>query len=152
MSRVYLCSFVFSIIAIGFCGCAQGPPPIVPVEGVVLLDNQPLPHARIRFAPNLHGPGGDYLAEGVTDDQGRFQLTCKGQPGACACENMVIVIEGPMIPKGRGPSAEAQAAAAEFLASLKNRPIPTTYSTASKTPLTVVVTADKTEYVLELKR
>jgi hypothetical protein len=138
--------------ALAIAGCSEGPPPIVPVEGVLLLDHQPLPHARIRFAPNLNGPGGDYLAEGVTDENGRFQLSCKGQPGACACENMVMVSEGPMSKAGRGISAAAQEEAARFLASLKNRPIPAVYATASKTPLTVAVTAGQTEYTLELKR
>lgn len=152
MVRVSFGTAALAVAALTFCGCSKGPPPIVPVQGVILLNDQPLPHARIRFAPNLQGPGGDYLAEGVSDDDGRFELTCKGKPGACACENMVIVIEGPMTPKGRGMSEAAQAEAARFLASLKNRPIPPIYATASKTPLFVTVTADQTEYKLELKR
>jgi hypothetical protein len=151
MSRIILAT-VSSAISLFFCGCSEGPPPIVPVEGVLLLNNEPLPHAKVRFAPNLHGPGGDFLAEGITDENGRFQLTCKGQPGACACENMVIVVEGPMIPEGRGPSGAAQAAADRFLASMKNRPIPKEYGMASKTPLSVNVVQGQTEYKLELRR
>jgi hypothetical protein len=152
MSRGLYCSLMAIAAACSICGCSQGPPPIVPVEGVVLLNDQPLPFARVRFAPNLHGPGGDYLAEGITDENGRFQLTCKGQPGACACENYVMVLEGPMTEKGRGISAAAQAEATKYLDSLKNRPIPVAYGTASKTPLSVSVTAEQTEYKLELKR
>jgi hypothetical protein len=152
MARVLFGTFAVGVAALTLCGCSKGPPPIVPVEGVVLLDNQPLPHARVRFAPNLQGPGGDYLAEGITDENGRFELTCKGQSGACACENRVIVVEGPMTPKGRGISEAAQTEAANYLNGLKNRPIPGVYATASKTPLFVTVTAGQTEYKLELKR
>jgi hypothetical protein len=151
MTRLLFASVAISI-SFCICGCSEGPPPIVPVEGVLLMNDEPLPHALVRFAPNLHGPGGDYLGEAVTDENGRFQLTCKGQPGACACENMVIVLEGPMIPEGRGPSGAAQAAAARYLASLKNRPIPKEYGTASKTPLSVKVIPGQTEYKLELRR
>jgi hypothetical protein len=153
MHRTSLGLMMVSLLALSYCGCApEGPPPIVPVEGVLLLDDEPLPHARVRFAPNLHGPGGDYLAEGITDENGRFQLTCKGQTGACACENMVMVVEGPMNAKGRGMSAASQDEAARFLASLKNRPIPPQYAIATKTPLFVTVSAGQTEYKLELKR
>jgi hypothetical protein len=152
MARVLFGTFAASVVALTLCGCSKGPPPIVPVEGVVLLDNKPLPHARVRFAPALEGEGGDYLAEGITDENGRFELTCKGQSGACACKNRVIVIEGPMSAKGRGISEAAQTEAAKYLAGLKNRPIPPVYATASKTPLSVTVTAGQTEYKLELKR
>jgi hypothetical protein len=152
MSRVFFSTLVASVAALTLCGCSKGPPPIVPVEGVVLLNNQPLSNVRVRFAPALQGEGGDYLAEGITDENGRFELTCKGKPGACACENRVMVIEGPMSAKGRGMSATAQAEAAKYLAGLKNRPIPAAYATASKTPLSVTVTAGQTEYKLELKR
>jgi hypothetical protein len=152
MARAYFITAIVAIATFALCGCSKGPPPIVPVEGVLLINNQPLPHARIRFAPNIDGPGGDYIAEGITDEEGRFQLTCKGQSGACACENMVMVIEGPMTEKGRGISAAAQAEAAKFLSSLKNRPIPLVFATASRTPLFVTVSAEQTEYKLELKR
>ena len=63
-------------------GCGKEPPPaIVPAQGTVLLDGAPLPNAQVRFIPNI-GYGAEYIATGVTDDQGRFTLQCNGQPGA----------------------------------------------------------------------
>src|SRR5262245_2230951 len=85
-------------------GCNKTPPAIVPAEGVVLLNGQPLPHAEVQFVPMLRGFGGEYIAVAVTDDQGRFKLLCKGQPGACAGENKVTVTEGPVPDEFRGQS------------------------------------------------
>ena len=66
-------------------GCSpKAPPPIVPVEGVVLLGGQALPHAQVSFVPMVADLGFEYVAVGTTDEKGRFQLTCKGQAGACA--------------------------------------------------------------------
>jgi hypothetical protein len=152
MARVFLGLVIVAVLAFTISGCSKAPPAIVPVQGVVLLDNQPLPNVRVRFAPKDVTLEDDLLAEGVTDENGRFQLICKGQPGACACENLVMVIEGPMTEKGRGMSSAAQGEAARYAAGLKNRPIPKIYATASKTPLSVFVTPGRTEYNLELRR
>jgi len=75
------------LLAVGlFAGCGKPPPPpIVPAEGLVRLDGRPLKHAQVRFLPAI-GYGAEYVAVGVTDDNGRFKLTCQGQPGACSGE------------------------------------------------------------------
>ena len=39
-----------------------------------------------------------------------------------------------------------------FYAGLKNRPIPPDYSTAARTPLAVIVTAERGDYRIDLKR
>ena len=55
-------------------GCKAPPPPIVKAEGVVLLDGKPLNNVEVRFFPMIdYGP--EYTAKGITDKQGRFQLT-----------------------------------------------------------------------------
>jgi hypothetical protein len=138
--------------ALWLCGCSKGPPPIVPVEGVVLLNNQPLPHAEVSFVPMVADLGFEYVATGVTDESGRFRLTCNGRSGACSGESRVIVIDAPVPEEARGMGGDAQAAMAKYYEGLKNRPIPSKYATAASTPLTVTVTAGQTEYKIELKR
>src|SRR5262249_7030915 len=79
------------------CACGRGkkPPQIVAVEGRVTVAGKPLPKAEVRFYP-VTSFGGEYIAVGETDDEGRYKLTCVGKPGACACENRVTVTEGPL--------------------------------------------------------
>ena len=60
-------------LALVLVGCAK-PPEVVPVEGVVLLNGQPLPHAEVQFVPMTPGLGAEYVATGVTDENGRFTL------------------------------------------------------------------------------
>ncbi len=131
-------------------GCG-GPsvPDIVPAGGVVLLNGQPLPNAQVRFIPMLDlGP--QYMAVGVTDDAGVFELQCNGQPGACACDHIVTVAEAEF--PSELLSENKQLELAQYRKALKNRPIPTGYATPVNNPLSVSVTADVREYNLELKR
>ena len=133
-------------------GCSTSAPPIVPAEGVVLLNGQPLPNAQVQFIPTAQGLGPEYIATGTTDEKGRFTLICKGQTGACACENRVTVADASPPEKARGQSGEAQAEMSRYYAGLKNRPIPADYANAAKSPLVVKVDAGQAEYNLELKR
>jgi hypothetical protein len=152
MTRVRFWAGAVLASALVAAGCSKSPPGIVPVEGVVTINGKPLPNAEVQFVPMIQGFGGEYIATGTTDDNGRFKLTCNGQDGACACENKVTVTD-PLTPeKLRGQSAEAQAAVAKFKASLKNRPIPEVYWNLAQSPLSVKVSADRKDYELELKR
>jgi hypothetical protein len=117
-----------------------------------LLDNQPLAHAEVQFVPMERGLGAEYIAAGTTDEQGRFTLQCNGQPGACACENRVLVVDASPPESARGQSAAAQAEMSRFYSGLKNRPIPVDYSTAARSPLAVTVSSDQGEYRIELRR
>jgi len=139
-------------VALALVGCAKSPPEIVTVEGVVLVNGQPLPNATITFVPMIEGFGAEYIATGASDEQGRFKVVCPGKNGCPAGENRVTVTN-PGPPEGaRGQSDKAQAKANAFYASLKNRPIPQRYTTVASTPLVVQVTAAQTEYRLELER
>lgn len=130
-------------------GCAPTPPALVPVEGTVYLDGQPLPLAYVEFVPELKGFGAEYNSSAVTDEMGHFVLTCAiGQPGAAVATHKVMVTEHtPDDLRGMG----AQGKLAEYTARLKNRPIPDQYGTFVKTPLTVEVHAAGT-YDLKLTR
>jgi hypothetical protein len=129
-------------------GCKAPPPPIVPAEGIVLLDGVPLNNAEVRFIPMIeYGP--EYIARGITGKDGRFTLTCKGEAGACACENRVLVVEADLPDRVRG--ANAQAELAEYLKSLGPRP-PQKYGNLVDSPLVMTVSASQGEYKLELTR
>ena len=134
--------------ALFLSGCSKAPPPVVPAATVVRLNGQPLPHALVELIPTTAGFGFDSVATGTTDEKGRCQLTCRGQPGACAGEHRVTVRNAPYPDAVRGNQAEE----AKFNAGLKNRPIPEKYGVAAQTPVTVTVTADQPEYTVELKR
>jgi hypothetical protein len=131
-------------------GCGKAPPPpIVEVEGVVCLGGKPLNKAQVRFIPLIdHGP--EYVATGVTDEAGRFKLTCNGQAGACACENRVLVMEADI--PARLQDEKAQLELARYFRSLGGRPIPPRYGSLTDSPLTVNVKADQKEYHFALTR
>ncbi len=146
-----IASVGYCVVLLQFCaGCGkEDPPPIVPAKGVVLLGGKPLPTAQVRFIPQI-GFGAQYIATATTDDQGRFTLQCSGQPGACAVENMVTVSEADIPPKLQGEGAQRELA--NYLRSLKNRPIPRNYASPASSPLRVTVSEGQEEYVLELRR
>jgi hypothetical protein len=131
-------------------GCGKAPPPpIVEVEGIVRLDGRPLKKVEVRFVPTID-QGGEYVATGVTNDAGEFKLTCKGQPGACACENRVLVMEAEL--PGHLKSESAQVDLARYFRSLGGRPLPPQYGNLAESPITVNVRADQKEYNIDLTR
>jgi hypothetical protein len=142
----------FSALVVAIAGCQSSPPPIVEVEGVVMLDGKPLPLALVQFYPMHEGLSGLYIGSAVTDDQGRFKLTCNGQTGACACENKITITEGPLPDDARGMSAASQLKASKYLAALKNRPIPPKYANLVNSDLSVKVVPGTKEYNLDITR
>jgi len=132
-------------LAVLLAGCGKAPPAIVPAGGVVSLDGKPLQRVAVRFIP-VNQEAQDYVATGVTDQNGRFQLTCKGQPGACAGDNHVLLVDDipPELLK-----ETAQRELAQYLQSLGPRP-PKKYANLIDSPLKVTVTADQADYPLKL--
>jgi hypothetical protein len=138
------------LVAVLSAGCAQAPPAVFKVTGVVRLGGKPLNRARVVFIPQIAGRR--YIASGQTDEAGRYQLVCNGQPGACAGENRVLILESSDPPELRGESLQVQAKLVKYRESLGNRPIPGKYGTAVRSPLRATVTAEQTEYDFELSR
>jgi hypothetical protein len=132
------------------CGCREAPPPIVPAEGVVLLNGKPLAKVEVRFFPKTDY-GAEYIAKGVTDEQGHFTLTCKGESGACACENHVVIDEAELPAQLKGEKAQAELN--EYFAKLGgiNR-LPPKYRNLSDSPLVANVNKEQKSYKFELKR
>lgn len=152
MNRKRFAWLLALLLPMAIAGCKKDPPPIVPVSGVLLLNGQPLPKAEIRFYPIEEGLNADYIAMAVTDDQGRFTLETNGQPGACACVHKVTVTEGPPPKDARGESARAQKAYSDYARTLRNRPIPSDYGTLATSTLEMTVTAEQSEYKIDLTR
>src|SRR5439155_8016866 len=129
------------LILLALVGCGKSPPPITEVEGVLLLNKQPLPNAQIEFVPELKDFGAEMNSMAVTDEKGFFRLTCNQnqQPGAAVGTHRVVVTE-PATPKElRGQDEKTQKEYRQYLAGLKNRPIPDVYATVGKTPLRIEV-------------
>ena len=129
-------------------GCGKAPPPpIIAAEGVVRLNGKPLNKVEVRFIP-LIDYGAEYVATGITDETGRFKLTCHGQPGACAGENRVLVVESAIPARLQGEDAQAELA--KYFRSLGGRPIPAKYGSLTDTPLTADVNTNQREYNFDL--
>jgi hypothetical protein len=141
------------LVVLCLAGCTKTPPSVVEVTGVVLLNGEPLPKAKVDFVPQLAGFGADQNSSAVTDDQGRFTLSYKfgTQPGAVVGLHHVVVTNY-MPPEYHSISADAQNRWAEYLKGLKNRPIPEQYTSVVKTPLKIEVKPDQKEYKVELTR
>jgi hypothetical protein len=139
-------AFLFAILQAGCGKTLPSPPPIVEVEGVVLLDGKPLNKVEVRFVPEVNC-GVQYIAKGITNQQGRFTLTCNGKPGACECENRVLVLEAPFPAELKGENAQLQLI--KYLKSLGDRP-PSRYANLAESPLVASVQAGKKQYTLEL--
>jgi hypothetical protein len=95
MNRVWNRLGAISSLALAcLVGCGDGLT-VVPVQGTVLHDGQPLPNAHVTFQPvgdasDRVGPG----SYGVTDGQGRYELklTTDDRPGAVVGEHRVRVV------------------------------------------------------------
>jgi hypothetical protein len=141
---------VATAVATLLVGCGgTAPPQIVEVEGVIRLEGKPLKNVAVRFVL-FADSAMQYMATGVTDKEGRFKLTCNGQPGACVGQTRVLVSEGD-IPR-RLQLEDAQAELARYFKELGGRPIPARYGDLVSSPLIADVKADQREYTFDLKR
>lgn len=136
---------------LAFVGCGPSVPEIVPVSGTITYKGEPYAGVEVKFYPLQEGLDGNFTASGITDRNGKYILTLPGktEPGGCACECAVTITEGP-IPKEVRESRNQQIASTNYLAQLKNRPIPSIYNRMSDTPLKVSVTKDSETYDFEL--
>lgn len=142
------CSFALLLV-----GCSGGTTvEIVPVSGVLMLRGKPLPNAEIKLVPMADGLDGNFVASGVSNAKGEFTLRLPGkdESGCCACDCKVLVVEGP-IPGDRGEDEASIMKAANFLKSLKNRPIPKEYERLRSTPLTLTIVPNNPKIEVILK-
>src|SRR5262249_60890348 len=102
--------------------------------------------------PLLDSFGVESNSVGVTDAQGRFQLTCQynSQPGAVVGEHVVLISEPPLPDNLR--KVQDSGVIDRYRATRGNRPIPVDYTTLGTSPLRVEVKEGQAQYDLELKR
>lgn len=142
-------------------GCGPGRAPVAPVEGVVTLSGKPLPKLRVQFMPDAnkgtHGP----TSTGITDDKGRFKLTCAdGRVGAVVGWHKVVIndmqVRLPIAPRhGTGEEDKSKTGNADDRV---QRPtyqpprVPDPYTTSGRTPLSQEVKPGNQEVTIELAR
>jgi hypothetical protein len=152
------------VMAFGMSGCGSSGPKVKPVkvEGVVLLDGQPLAGATVRYLP-LDGKGES--ANGLTKDDGSFRLTClNGLDGALPGEYKVVVTHAAgQAVEVPGSQEEAQKLAEKMMrgggmgkkkSSSQPKPksdVPPEYSDDSKTPLRATVPSPESSVTHKLK-
>ncbi len=133
-------------------GCGKTPPPLVPVSGTVMLDGKPVPLAQVTYYPLFAGFGGEVIAEGISDENGRYELACPLGAGACVGRHKVTASDAPSPDQAREQSAEGTAAMRTYLRQLINRPLGTAFATLATTPLEVEVSEEGGPYDLTLTR
>ena len=146
-------SLTFLLLGIiTLAGCGKAPPEIVPVTGTVTYNNAPLGNVEVKFIPMSKELDGNYVASGITNKAGEFTLHLQGKtdPGCCACECKVLIVEGPIPGDTRSQDEKSLKAAANFRKSLKNRPIPKKYERVGTTPLLLTVSAENNKFEIEL--
>ena len=134
-------------------GCSSTNKP-VEVEGIVLLDNEPVAEATVLFIPE--GNSGQ-PAHGMTDENGKFQLTTfKENDGAFPGSYKVTVTKSvaPPQPPEADPG-DAQSVVAHFKAIKQQKkvksPLPAMYANAQATPFHYTVPVEG-KVTLELKK
>jgi len=144
--------FIVAVSVVGCDGNTLREPEVIPATVTVTINKQPLPNAQVTFTPIDKKYGPNAVANGVTDDNGVAKLTCAGQPGACIGSNLITIAEGPMPDDTRSDDPKAQLRATQFLAKLKNRPIPPRYANLVESRLELEVKQGEAEYKIELQR
>jgi len=146
------------LLVVAFAGC-NSEPEFSTVSGTVTKNGKPVNMVEVRFVP-LDEKLNKFIGEGTTDDEGKFTIAIPGREGDVCCtgESKVTVREA-QVPgdirgqlqqnEGRGPGN--MNALQQYKASLKNRPLPKSYSVLHSTPLKANVTPGEFVYDIDLK-
>ena len=147
------CATVLFLVTLVHPGCSSSNKP-VEVNGVVLLDNEPVAEATVLFIPdgNVGQP-----AHGMTDENGKFQLTTfKENDGAIPGNYKVTVTKS--VPPPQPPEADpgdSKSVVAHFKAIKQHKkeksPLPGIYANVKTTPFQYTVPVDG-KVTLELKK
>ena len=146
------CFFFAFITASVVTGCSKSG--LVRVEGIVLLENEPVAEATVLFIPE---GGTGQPAQGMTDESGKFQLTTfKENDGARPGAYKVTVTKS--VPPPQPPEAEpgdSRSIVAHFKAIKEHKqeksPLSSIYADVKTTPFHYTVPVDG-KLILELKK
>jgi len=117
--------------------------------------SQPLNKAKVRFVPQDQEVKGNFVASGITDDDGNFVLMLSGgdesQCPVGLCK--VTIAEGPLPPEARKKLEFENDGSImdKYNASLRNRPIPSDLRRLTTTKISFEVTEDREVYDIDLK-
>lgn len=142
------------LLVVAGCGSGPEPPEIVPLSVVIKnAKGDPINQVSVRFFPQVDGLDGNYIASGVTDDEGRCELKMPGREDSSvpACLHKVQLNEAGVSDEARQAYMDGDpTASVREKRSKKNRPIPKEYNLLSTTPLEIEVSAEKSEIEIEL--
>jgi hypothetical protein len=142
MTKRGVFSMAASLVVVTLLGCGRND--LVPVEGVVTLDDEVVPGATVLFMPQ-GDPGRP--ASGYTDEEGVFRLTTfKPGDGALRGEYRVLVTKSKALeaPPSFEPGDEEKIMAhykAMKAQRRKKEQVPEIYGDGTKTPLSCTVPA-----------
>ena len=135
-------------------GCGESEPDLVPVTAIVKsAKGEPVSHLKLRLIPQGNELDGNYIATGVTGEDGKCVLKLPGRQDSAipACEHKVLVVEAPESDEARQAYMSGDPTAIEKeLSERKGRPISDKYSRLQTTPLLVEISADNPELEIVL--
>lgn len=142
MTRSIASSLVATFLAVGGCGGASR---LGQVEGVLRLNGEPLANVQVEYWPESEGR----RSIGVTDEDGRYELTTDDQRAGAAIATHRVVLHDlnlygdPSEDPGKKPRPGKQ---------VKRSRLPAAYEQAIKTPLKKQVKDEKNTINLDLRR
>ena len=146
---------LLSIFCACIIGCGEAIPDLVPITAVVkTAEGEPVSHLKLRLIPQNDTLDGNYIATGVTGEDGKCVLKLPGREASAvpACKHKVLVVEAPESAEARQAYMSGDPSAIEReLSERKGRPIPEEYSTLQNTPLLIEVSAEDSEIEIVLK-
>ena len=146
--RVFIILAVLATIA----GCAKQIP-VAEVTGIVKLDGKPIPNVRIMFMPDPKKGTVGPISSGLSDDQGRYKLTCEDErEGAVIGWHKILVYNTGqnLFKTPRNGRRDDDAPAEKVKPKPPGPKVPEKYTASGKTPLDLEVVAGKNELEIPL--
>lgn len=151
-----LLCFSSLMMLVPFAGCGTPVPRNLPITVTVKSANgESMNSVKVKFIPLTEGLDGNYIATGVTDEDGVCMPTVPGSPevsGVPACKHKVLFAEAPVSGEARAAEERGdQSLARKEKKSRRHRPIPQKYTRLLSSPVEAEVTEGnlEIEFVLE---
>ena len=133
---------VCACLVLGISGCG-GDQPVAPVEGILLLDGQPLDNVLVTFVPEKLQDGVPIRSMGTSDAEGQFILRTEDQrTGAVLGDHRVIIEDLAILQTPRSEDGTILA--------MPPQRFPKVYSDPLRTPLRATVEETTPPVRLEL--